>query len=79
MGRAIDMEKDLDKLWTEVERLKTAFDGLASTVEALETTAPAKRTVDLHEEIQKNHAPSDARNKRAKGKKSKVKAVPSML
>ena len=48
MGRAIDMEKDIDALKGKVERLETAFEGLASTVETLENTAPAKKHVDLH-------------------------------
>ena len=33
MGRAIEMEKDLDKLKADIAQLKTAFEGLASTVE----------------------------------------------
>ena len=50
MGRAIDMEKDIDTLKREVERLKKAFEGLASTVDTLELASPAKRNVDLHKE-----------------------------
>ena len=48
MGRAIDMEKDIDVLKSKVERLETAFDGLASTVESLQDTAPTKKNIDLH-------------------------------
>ena len=64
MGRAIDMEKDIDTLKREVERLKKAFEGLASTVDTLkieveklkkaldtlQLTSPARRNVDLHKE-----------------------------
>ena len=50
MGRAIDMEKDIDKLKTEVSTLKTAFEGLASTVDTLKDTAPTRKAVDLHPE-----------------------------
>ena len=50
MGRAIDMEKDLDTLKKEVQQLKTAFNGLSATVETLEDTAPAKKNIDLHKE-----------------------------
>ena len=48
MGRAIDMEKDIDTLKKDVAQLKTAFEGLSSTVETLQDTAPAKKSVDLH-------------------------------
>ena len=50
MGRAIDMEKDIDKLKAKVKTLETAFDGLASTVDSLKDTSPTKKNVDLHEE-----------------------------
>jgi hypothetical protein len=48
MGRAINMEKDIDVLKKDVAQLKTAFEGLASTVETIRDTAPAKKSVDLH-------------------------------
>ena len=51
MGRAIEMEKDLDILKSDVAQLKTAFEGLASTVESLQNTAPSKKNIDLHEEV----------------------------
>ena len=51
MGRAIDMEKDIDALRKDIAQLKTAFDGLASTVESLNQTAPSRKNVDLHEEL----------------------------
>ena len=61
MGRAIEMEKDLGKLKAEVQTLKTAFEGLASTVDTLKDTAPAKENIDLHEK-------SDEHNIKAEGK-----------
>ena len=64
MGRAIDMEKNIDKLKAEVQTLKTAFEGLASTVDSLKDTAPAKKNINLHEK-------SDERNIKAEGKKTK--------
>mgnify|MGYP003138239636 CR=1 FL=1 len=51
MGRAIEMEKDINVLRKDVRQLKTAFEGLASTVESLQNTAPLKKNVDLHEEV----------------------------
>ena len=49
MGRAISMERDVHILKKEVEQLKRAFDGLASTVETLETVSTTKTNIDLHE------------------------------
>ena len=51
MGRAIEHEKDIDKLKIDVAQLKTAFEGLASTVESLQNTAPSNKNIDLHEEV----------------------------
>ena len=53
MGRAIDMEKDIDTLKKDVAQLKTAFEGLSSTVETLQDTAPAKKNIDLHKATDK--------------------------
>ena len=71
MGRAIDMERDIDKLKienkvldTRVTTLETAFEGLASTVDSLKDTAPTKKNVDLHKK-------SDERNIKAEGVKAK--------
>ncbi len=36
MGRAINMERDIDMLKIKVDTLEKAFNGLASTVEAKE-------------------------------------------
>ena len=48
MGRAIDMEKDIDVLKKEMAQLKTAFSGLSATVETLQNTAPSRKNIDLH-------------------------------
>ena len=66
MGRAIDMEKAIDVLKAEVKTLKTAFEGLASTVDSLKETATTKKHVNLHEK-------SDTRNIKAEGTKPKKK------
>jgi hypothetical protein len=50
MGRAINMENDLERLRVKVERLETAFEGLASTVESLGTVSTSKTHIDLHAE-----------------------------
>ena len=68
MGRAINMEKDLGLLRADIDQLKAAFEGLAATVETLHSTAPSKRTIDLHE-----YEETDTKNVKAEGKKSSKK------
>ena len=68
MGRAIDMENDIGVLKRDIAQLKTAFEGLASTVEMLKDTAPLKKSVNLHEK-------TDSRNVKAEGKKPKKELV----
>ena len=53
MGRAISMERELNILKKDVAQLKRAFEGLASTVETLETVSTVKTHVDLHKTTQK--------------------------
>jgi len=53
MGRAIDNENAIDKLQRDMKQLKTAFEGLASTVEMLQNASPVKKNIDLHEETKK--------------------------
>tara|TARA_Y100000034_G_C6640449_1_gene279926 strand:- start:280 stop:513 length:234 start_codon:yes stop_codon:yes gene_type:complete len=72
MGRAIDMEKDIDVLKKEVEQLKTAFSGLADTVDSLKDTATTKKHVDLHTNT-KNVRAEDKPPK--KNKKAKTELV----
>ena len=64
MGRAIDVDNRIDKLEIEIKTLKTAFEGLASTVDSLKDTAPTRKNIDLHEN-------SDERNIKAEGVKTK--------
>ena len=53
MGRAIEHENDISVLKKDVAQLKTAFEGLSSTVDTLKDTAPAKKNVDLHKTVTK--------------------------
>ena len=64
MGRAISMERELNILKKDVAQLKKAFEGLASTVETLDTVSTTRTNVDLHEK-------TDSKNVRAEGKKPK--------
>ena len=61
MGRAIDMEKDIDILKRDVAQLKTAFEGLSSTVETLQDTAPAKKSIDLHKATAKKETKKETK------------------
>ena len=61
MGRAIDMEKDKDVLKKDVAQLKTAFEGLASTVETLQDTAPTKKNIDLHKATAKKETKKETK------------------
>ena len=61
MGRAISMENDIDKLKADVRTLKTAFEGLASTVDTLKDTAPAKESIDLHEKSEKHNIKAESK------------------
>tara|TARA_R100001530_G_scaffold123408_1_gene91357 strand:- start:3292 stop:3525 length:234 start_codon:yes stop_codon:yes gene_type:complete len=70
MGRAIDMERDIDVLKKEMSQLKTAFSGLSATVETLQDTAPAKKNIDLHKATTKKEI--DTGNVKAKVKKTKT-------
>ena len=57
MGRAIDMEKDIDVLKKDVAQLKTAFEGLSSTVETLQATAKKEtKKVDKKELVEETEA-----------------------
>ena len=71
MGRAIDMEKDIDALRKDIAQLKTAFDGLASTVESLNQTAPSRKNVDLHEELDSKNVVAKSVKKTTKPKRVK--------
>jgi archaellum component FlaC len=72
MGRAIDVDNKIDKLEAEMKTLKTAFEGLASTVDSLKDTAPTRKNVDLHKK-------SDERNIKAEGVKTKKDKKPELV
>ena len=59
MGRAIDMEKDIDMLKNKVERLEKAFDWLASTVESIETVSSKKENISFDEPKTKKKKPKE--------------------
>ena len=59
MGRAISMEKDIDILREKVKRLENAFDGLASTVESIETVSSKKENISFDEPKTKKKKPKE--------------------
>mgnify|MGYP003140005158 CR=1 FL=1 len=69
MGRAIDMERDIDSLKKEITQLKTAFSGLSATVETLQDTAPVKKNIDLHKATAKKE--TNTKKVKAEGEKAK--------
>ena len=51
MGRAIDMEKDIDKLKSEVERLKNIIKGICVTIEEMEEKTTKTTHIDLVDDV----------------------------
>ena len=46
MGRAIEVDNRLDKIERKLNRLETAFEGLASTVESLQDVSPTRKPLE---------------------------------
>lgn len=51
MGRAIDMEKDIDKLKVQVERIDAALAKVIDVVDSMEDKGQRTTHVDLVEEV----------------------------
>ena len=51
MGRAIDMEKDIDKLKTQVDRMELALMKVIHVVESMEEKGQRTTHVDLVEDV----------------------------
>tara|TARA_Y100000401_G_C8324009_1_gene227062 strand:- start:3198 stop:3446 length:249 start_codon:yes stop_codon:yes gene_type:complete len=51
MGRAIDMEKDIDKLKAQVERIDAALAKVIDVVDSMEDKGQRTTHVDLVEEV----------------------------
>jgi hypothetical protein len=51
MGRAIDMEKDIDKLKTQVDRMELALMKVIHVVESMEVKGQRTTHVDLVEDV----------------------------
>ena len=53
MGRAIDMEKDIDMLKREVERLENILRGVCVTVDKMEDKTTKTTHIDLVDDVKK--------------------------
>jgi len=51
MGRAIDMEKDIDMLKREVERLENILRGICVTIEEMEDKTTKTTHIDLVDDV----------------------------
>ncbi len=71
MGRAIDMEKDIDKLKTQVDRMELALMKVIHVVESMEEKGQRTTHVDLVEDVKSE---AEVVEEKPKAKKSDEKA-----
>ena len=71
MGRAIDMEKDIDKLKTQVDRMELALMKVIHVVESMEEKGQRTTHVDLVEDVKSE---AEVEEEKPKSKKSDEKA-----
>ena len=69
MGRAIDMEKDIDSLKIKVEKLENQLRGMVSKIDELEEKSTKTKHIDLTEV--KNETKKEETNDEGNGKSSK--------
>ena len=64
MGRAIDMEKQIDSLTMKVERLENITRGMASDLNTLMSKSSSVKNIDIHEDTkEKKNVKKKADNK----------------
>ena len=66
MGRAIDMEKDIDKLKAQVERIDSALAKVIDVVDSMQEKGQRTTHVDLVEDV----SPEEVPEEKHKSKKS---------
>ena len=71
MGRAIDMEQDIDKLKTQVDRMELALMKVIHVVESMEEKGQRTTHVDLVEDVKSE---AEVVEEKPKAKKSDEKA-----
>ena len=67
MGRAIDMEKDIDKLKLEVERLENILKGICVTIEEMEDKTTKTTHIDLVDDVKEEEDNSGEEKANDKG------------
>ena len=70
MGRAIDMEKDIDVLKKEVERLDNIVRGMSSKLDSLLEKGTQTKHVDLVDDVKKEEKKDGKKTKKANNKGS---------
>ena len=63
MGRAIDMEKDIDMLKREVEKLNNIVRGMSSSLSELEDKSTKTKHVDLVDDVKVEEDKKDGKKK----------------
>ena len=82
MGRAIDMEKDIDELKIKVEKLNNTVRGMVSKLESLNEKSSKTKHIDLVEETKPKESDekkktNDEGNGKSSGKSNKRKSATS--
>ena len=70
MGRAIDMEKDIDALKIKVEKLDNIVRGMSSSLGELEEKSTKTKHVDLVDDVKKEEKKDGKKAKKANDKGS---------
>jgi len=63
MGRAIDMEKDIDMLKAEFKRLNNIIRGMSSSLNELEEKSTKTKHVDLVDDVKTKEEKKDGKKK----------------
>ena len=63
MGRAIDMEKDIEVLKAEVEKLNNIVRGMSSSLNELEEKSTKTKHVDLVDDVKTKEEKRDGKKK----------------
>ena len=75
MGRAIDMEKDIDKLKSQVDRMDAALAKVIDVIDSMEDKGQRTTHIDLVEDVnEETNEVIEEIEEKPKGKKSNEKA-----
>ena len=74
MGRAIDMEKDIDNLKLQVDRIESALAKVIDVIDSMEDKGQRTTHIDLVEDVTEETNEVEEAEDKTKGKKSNEKA-----